>query len=359
MPSKERRDHRYFLTLERLLLLHGEDLTKLTGAARSHVEDLVRKGQSAAWSTDLASARTLISCRLGIACCGQGFDNDAIGRLLCPIGSDWNSGEVKNALRSTPQSSGVGAWPAVFYQNLGFDPQKPWEGFLRNRLLVVVISALSGPNTYLCGRNRLPHKRLFDTLFNHVDEHRDAMEVKELILWWDRWKGIAQAYIYRSLFFVFVHVYITISQKYQALVFVLMNFLQRFDAPSRRSFRARQQAMTLLPACSSCSSAESACVGKPQPQKTKRKSSKIHVLKPADGQERGTDMSDFLPSTWLAGSVVLDRAGRDNNPSLLLTTCQCTLPLTRLLKSKPQDNDGCRKSLNGLGFLTRRRSRFP
>ncbi|KAH6911251.1 hypothetical protein BKA70DRAFT_1460513 [Coprinopsis sp. MPI-PUGE-AT-0042] len=216
MPSKERRDHRYFLALQHLLFVQGEEHANLTPAARVHVENLIWKGQLAAWSNDLSSTQAMISHRLGIEFCGQGFDDEAIGRLLCPVGSDWNSKETKQALRSAPQTMGIGLWPAVFYQNLEHDPQRPWDGFLRSNLLVLtyklvfriteghesapspvtvnsivyaatlVIATLSGPNTYSRVGNQLFYKQFFTLLSDHVDEHRESLEVKELMYWWDR-----------------------------------------------------------------------------------------------------------------------------------------------------------------------------
>ncbi|KAH6888984.1 hypothetical protein BKA70DRAFT_883316 [Coprinopsis sp. MPI-PUGE-AT-0042] len=217
MPSKERRDHRYFLTLQHLLFLQGEEHANSTPAARVHVEKLIWKGQLAAWSKDLSSTQAMISHRLGVEFCGQGFDNETIGRLLCPVGSDWHRDKTKQTLRSAPQTMGIGPWPAVFYQNLEHDPQRPWEGFLRNNLLVMtyklvfrataghdsappspvtlnsivyvatlVITALSGPNTYGRVGNQLFYKQLFTRLSDRVDEHRESLEVKELMYWWDR-----------------------------------------------------------------------------------------------------------------------------------------------------------------------------
>jgi hypothetical protein len=106
--SKERRDHRYFLTLQLQLLLQGEDHAALTVAARVHFEKLVSfsllcmlfdahlaskiwKGQLAAWSQDLSKTQAMISHRYGPNSLGQGFDNEVIGRLLCPVGSDWHN----------------------------------------------------------------------------------------------------------------------------------------------------------------------------------------------------------------------------------------------------------------------------
>lgn len=108
----------------------------------------------AAWSADLIRARFFLSRRLGGIDCAQGFQNDSTGRLLCPAHLDWSTDEfvdrltferrsnkfhrVKAMLASTIQTVTADLWPAVFYQNMQVDAKRPWEGFLRNRLLIMV-----------------------------------------------------------------------------------------------------------------------------------------------------------------------------------------------------------------------------
>ncbi|KAH6905189.1 hypothetical protein BKA70DRAFT_1075577, partial [Coprinopsis sp. MPI-PUGE-AT-0042] len=134
--AEERRDHRTYLALQQLLQLQGEDLAKSSVAVQKHIVYLVSAGQAKAWSTDLAKAQALLTQRLGGDCFGQGFDNDTIGRLLCPITHDWSSDEDRQSIRETPQKISAGSWPTVFYQNMEFKSQRPWEGLLRNSLLV-------------------------------------------------------------------------------------------------------------------------------------------------------------------------------------------------------------------------------
>jgi hypothetical protein len=111
-------------------------------------------GQAKAWPTDLEKAKGLLGQRLGEDSLGQGFRSDATGKLLCPITHDWcNKVYVVNkvhprsfltprrdqeSLRGSPQTITANSWPMVFYQNLEFEPQRPWEGFLRSNTLVMV-----------------------------------------------------------------------------------------------------------------------------------------------------------------------------------------------------------------------------
>ncbi|KAH6891715.1 hypothetical protein BKA70DRAFT_1233932 [Coprinopsis sp. MPI-PUGE-AT-0042] len=184
---EERREHRAYLTLLQLLQLQGEDLTQSTTAVQKHILDLTQlsAGQAKAWSTDLTKAQTLLSQRLGGDFHGKGFEDDTIGRLLCPIAHDWRSEEVKQALRETPQTIAAGAWPSVLYQPIEIESQHPWEGFLRSSLLVmfpeVIVALSSGSGAYTPG----VHKHLFNVLSSYLYEHQQTNEAKDLVRWWD------------------------------------------------------------------------------------------------------------------------------------------------------------------------------
>ncbi|KAH6879633.1 hypothetical protein BKA70DRAFT_1024669, partial [Coprinopsis sp. MPI-PUGE-AT-0042] len=134
--SKDRREQQCYLALLHLLSLQGEDLVNSTSAVQGHIIGMLSKGQSKAWSVDFQASQALLSQRLGKRDCGLGFDDDAVGKLICPVTCDWCNEEVKRTLRSEPHIIRVGCWPSVFYQNLEMDAQDPWNGFLRNNLLV-------------------------------------------------------------------------------------------------------------------------------------------------------------------------------------------------------------------------------
>ncbi|KAH6886041.1 hypothetical protein BKA70DRAFT_1436099 [Coprinopsis sp. MPI-PUGE-AT-0042] len=214
---EERREHRAYLTLQQLLRLQEEDLSQSTATVQNHILNLVAAGQAKAWSTDLAKAKALLFQRLGDDFDGKGFEDDTIGRLLCPITHKWRSEEVRRALREAPQTVVAGAWPKVLYQSIETESQRPWEGFLRNSLLVMtykhifrdtvgtllepykglslitityiatlVVAALSSDSgAYTPGSN----KRLFNLLSGYLYEHRETNEAKDLVRWWDRQLG--------------------------------------------------------------------------------------------------------------------------------------------------------------------------
>ncbi|KAH6871073.1 hypothetical protein BKA70DRAFT_1451456 [Coprinopsis sp. MPI-PUGE-AT-0042] len=211
---KDRREHQTYLALLRLLLLQGEDLVNSTPAIRVHIVGMVSKGQSKAWSTDLRASQELLSQHLGMLDCGQGFDDETVGRLLCPASYDWHNEGVKQRFRSEPYTVCVGCWPSVFYRYMEMDSQDQWKGFLRNNLLIykhifrlrmIVESHLSGVDLHATSASiayvatlviaaldaqdtntRKRAKQLFTMLSHHLYEHQHDSGVEELTLWWDR-----------------------------------------------------------------------------------------------------------------------------------------------------------------------------
>jgi hypothetical protein len=95
---------------------------------------------------------------------------------------------VKEALRSTPQAiRAPGAWPAIFYQNLESDTQRPWEGFLRNHHLLMVIAGFTpqtlpdrqtpGLQAHICPPDRIQSRHVSTC---HTELHRICSYLGEL-----------------------------------------------------------------------------------------------------------------------------------------------------------------------------------
>ncbi|KAH6884022.1 hypothetical protein BKA70DRAFT_1446349 [Coprinopsis sp. MPI-PUGE-AT-0042] len=213
---KDRREHQTYLALLRLLLLQGEDLANSTPAIRVHMIGMLSKGQAKAWSADFRASHDLLSQHFGMVDCGQGFDDETIGKLLCPATCDWRNEEVKQKFRLEPYTIRVGCWPSVFYRHMEMDTQDPWKGFLRNNLLVMIYkhifrlrvtveSRLSGADLHTTSASiayvatlviaaldaqdtntRKRAKELFTMLSHHLYEHQHDSGVRELNLWWDR-----------------------------------------------------------------------------------------------------------------------------------------------------------------------------
>ncbi|PIL33145.1 hypothetical protein GSI_04595 [Ganoderma sinense ZZ0214-1] len=64
----------------------------------------------------------------------RGFNHDVTGRYLCPAGLEWDV--VKKDLQAKRMTVPTDQWPIFIYANDAYDPESPWDGFLRGRLLV-------------------------------------------------------------------------------------------------------------------------------------------------------------------------------------------------------------------------------
>ena len=85
----------------------------------------------------------------------RGFHHERTGALLCPAGLDWSSStclffhllvvsltlschRIKEQLRSGEMQISGDQWPLFLYADLAYDPEDPWNGLLRNQLLITV-----------------------------------------------------------------------------------------------------------------------------------------------------------------------------------------------------------------------------
>ncbi|KAI1784128.1 hypothetical protein LXA43DRAFT_1101726 [Ganoderma leucocontextum] len=67
---------------------------------------------------------------------GRGFNHEATGKELCPAGLDWNDPSIKSALKAGTMVVQSDQWSIFLYLNGAYDPERPWAGLLRGRLLV-------------------------------------------------------------------------------------------------------------------------------------------------------------------------------------------------------------------------------
>ncbi|KAG2126797.1 hypothetical protein DEU56DRAFT_742755 [Suillus clintonianus] len=147
-PAEERREHRVF---EQLLDSYPGLLERLKGGSEEeilHVGELIGKGAAGARGDD---TKTLKSAVLDwISPKGEpiqpplhrnskidrGFNHELTGSLLCPAGLDWNHPQTKEHLRSGEMLVCGDQWPVFLYAHYIYDPEDPWCGLLRSRLLV-------------------------------------------------------------------------------------------------------------------------------------------------------------------------------------------------------------------------------
>ncbi|KAI1783655.1 hypothetical protein LXA43DRAFT_1067455 [Ganoderma leucocontextum] len=64
----------------------------------------------------------------------RGFKHEATGKYLCPAGLDWN--DAGSALRAGTMVVQSDQWSIFLYSNGSYDPERPWAGLLRGRLLI-------------------------------------------------------------------------------------------------------------------------------------------------------------------------------------------------------------------------------
>jgi hypothetical protein len=86
----------------------------------------------------------------------RGFNHDQIGALMCPVDYDWsnleyvffihymavtdNTSRVRSKLRSSELPVNGDHWPIFLYKECSYNPDDPWDGLLRSKLLVTVSS---------------------------------------------------------------------------------------------------------------------------------------------------------------------------------------------------------------------------
>ncbi|KAG2737594.1 hypothetical protein P692DRAFT_20761377 [Suillus brevipes Sb2] len=146
--AEERREH---LVFEKLLDSYPGLLERIRDGTEEevlHVGELIGKGASAARGEDTKSLKPVVIDWIipaGEAVVpslprnskiSRGFNHPITGRLLCPAELDWNDAETKQKLQSGEIAVSGDQWPLFVYANEAYDPDDPWNGLLRSRLLV-------------------------------------------------------------------------------------------------------------------------------------------------------------------------------------------------------------------------------
>ncbi|KAG2092933.1 uncharacterized protein F5147DRAFT_747980 [Suillus discolor] len=146
--AEERREH---LVFERLLDSYPGLLERLREGSEEevlHVGELIGKGASAARGEDTKSLKPVVINWIVPAGevvlpplpwnskISHGFNHPLTGRLLCPAELDWNDTETKQQLQSGEIAVSGDQWPHFLYANETYDPDDPWNGLLRSRLLI-------------------------------------------------------------------------------------------------------------------------------------------------------------------------------------------------------------------------------
>ncbi|KAG1906720.1 uncharacterized protein F5891DRAFT_1125542 [Suillus fuscotomentosus] len=146
--AEERREHRVF---EQLLDSYPGLLERLKDGSEEeiiHVGELIGRGAAGARGDDTKTLKSAVldwvtpkgeaiqpplHCNSKI---DRGFNHPLTGSLLCPAGLDWNDPQTKENLRSGEILVCGDQWPIFLYTHHIYDPEDPWCGLLRSRLLV-------------------------------------------------------------------------------------------------------------------------------------------------------------------------------------------------------------------------------
>ncbi|KAG1820134.1 hypothetical protein EV424DRAFT_1322953, partial [Suillus variegatus] len=214
----------------------------------SHIYSKLNKGADGARADDTTRLKVTVASWLmqltpppspviqGQNKMGHGFNNDATGRLICPVDYDWNDLAIQQHIREYHPDYRVTAysWPAFLYQDEQYDSQKPTNGLFKGRLLLKTfkfiftsptsaemedqeelnpndISAQGHPKQRRTAGERRTRCdlrfalsstgswRVIDDEFNHQDFYNNIVdflelpmtpdaskEVDDLLLWWNR-----------------------------------------------------------------------------------------------------------------------------------------------------------------------------
>ncbi|KAG1803417.1 uncharacterized protein BJ212DRAFT_1449907 [Suillus subaureus] len=146
-PADIQREHRVFLELidsypgllECLMAGEEEDVI--------HVGELMGKGASSAWGNNTKTLKSailewlvprgqpLIPPLSRNIKSDRGLNHEVTGALLCPAGLDWSNPETKQSLKSGKTVVHGDQWPMFLYFGYIYDPEAPWQGLLRSKML--------------------------------------------------------------------------------------------------------------------------------------------------------------------------------------------------------------------------------
>ncbi|OBZ77788.1 hypothetical protein A0H81_02017 [Grifola frondosa] len=159
----------------------------------------------------------------------RGYQHDITGALLCPAGLKWEDPKVKSELRSGEITVPGDQWPIFLYADCNYNPEEPWDGLLRSKLLVTAYKyiftspssvddetrATRAGNAHIHGMTRVTRasiayiatqvrfalssssvfsrtdivtdsQRFYNSVAELLDDVEESEEVNALLNWWDR-----------------------------------------------------------------------------------------------------------------------------------------------------------------------------
>ncbi|RDB29854.1 hypothetical protein Hypma_014050, partial [Hypsizygus marmoreus] len=240
--SKERHEEKVFQAL--LKLCRGlED--RLLGSSEEEVEliaDLIQKGANASRADDTKGMKSTIIDWITPpnqaltpslnrrSKYDRGFNHERTGSLLCPTGLDWTDTTIKEKLKTGEMHVRGDQWPIFLYADLKYDQENPWNGLLKNQILVLAYKhvftspssvddddpkiskagnarihgmtcvttaslayiatqvrfALSSANTFSRTDTVTDSERFYNSLLDILEDVDEQQEVSQLLAWWNR-----------------------------------------------------------------------------------------------------------------------------------------------------------------------------
>ncbi|KAG6906158.1 hypothetical protein DXG01_015548 [Tephrocybe rancida] len=159
----------------------------------------------------------------------RGYRHEATGALLCPANLDWNDPQTKEKLANGLLIVAGHSWPLFLYENSKYDPEKPWDGLLKGKILITAFKhvfiapssvdsaddvAAKGGNAQINGMKHVTKASLvyiatqvrfalssastwsrtdkdtdsetfYNSLITTLEDPRFAVEVNDIIRWWN------------------------------------------------------------------------------------------------------------------------------------------------------------------------------
>ncbi|KAF5314750.1 hypothetical protein D9611_007065 [Ephemerocybe angulata] len=240
--AQDRREGRIYLKLLKMVPDLEERLAKSPPEEVLRMCNLIQKGASSGRADDTKSMKgpivDWISPRDGEPLrptihrnskLDRGFNHPRTGALLCPTSLDWSDPAVQQQLRNKEIITLGEDWPLFLYQDEKFDPEEPWRGLLRNRILVLAFKhvftspsstddnpratrsgnaklhgmtrvtpasiayiatqvrfALSDKGTFCRSDKETDSETFYQTLLELMEDPKEEEEVKKLLAWWNR-----------------------------------------------------------------------------------------------------------------------------------------------------------------------------
>ncbi|RDB27585.1 hypothetical protein Hypma_003884 [Hypsizygus marmoreus] len=246
LTSSERCEARVFQALLKLCRGLEDRLLDSSEEEVGLIADLIQKGANASRADDtkgmksniidwITPPRQSLSPPLNRRSkFDRGFNHERTGSLLCPTGLDWSLPSIKEQLKTGEMHVRGDQWPIFLYADSEYNPDNPWNGLLKNQLLVFAYKhvftspssvdvddddddpkiskagnarihgmdavttaslayiatqvrfALSSANSFSRTDTITDSERFYHSLFDTLEDVQEQQEVSRLLAWWNK-----------------------------------------------------------------------------------------------------------------------------------------------------------------------------